>query len=99
MTFDAALLSGDSAAESVERARTSYSAVELLATTFPEPRWAVPGILAEGLTFLAGAPKLGKSWLALNVSLAIASGGRALGQIPVGAVTRCTSPWRTPHAA
>ncbi|HEV2029562.1 MAG TPA: AAA family ATPase [Candidatus Dormibacteraeota bacterium] len=34
---------------------------------------------------LVGPPKIGKSWLALNVALAIASGGRALGQIPVEA--------------
>lgn len=30
-----------------------------------------------------GSPKLGKSWLALNLAISIASGGRALGQVPV----------------
>jgi DNA-binding MarR family transcriptional regulator len=63
--------------------RTSYSAIDLLATDFPEPRFAVPNILAEGLNFMAGAPKLGKSWWALGIAIAVASGGRALGQIPV----------------
>ena len=63
--------------------RTGYTAVELLATDFPEPRFAVPGIFAEGLNLLVGAPKLGKSWLALNVAIAVASGGRALGKVPV----------------
>lgn len=63
--------------------RTSYSGVDLLATDFPEPRYAVPGILPEGLTTLAGAPKLGKSWLALNIATAVASGGYALGKIAV----------------
>ncbi len=63
--------------------RTGYSAQELLATDFPEPRYALPGVLAEGLNFLAGAPKLGKSWWALNVSLAVAFGRQALGKIPV----------------
>jgi hypothetical protein len=63
--------------------RTGYTAVELLATDFPEPRFAVPGIIAEGLNLLVGAPKLGKSWLALNIAIAVASGGRALGKVPV----------------
>jgi hypothetical protein len=49
----------------------------------PEPRWAVEGILPEGLSILAGKPKLGKSWLAMNLALAVASGGVALGKIPV----------------
>jgi hypothetical protein len=61
--------------------RTSWNAVELMATDFPEPRWAVDGIIAEGASLLAGAPKLGKSWLALNLSVAIASGGHALGKV------------------
>lgn len=46
-------------------------------------RWAIPDILPEGLTLLAGKPKLGKSWLALSVALAIAAGGVALGKQPV----------------
>ena len=49
----------------------------------PPVRWAVPGILPEGLSLLAGKPKLGKSWLALGLAVAKASGGFALGKIPV----------------
>lgn len=60
-----------------------FTAAELVATTFPEPRWAVPGLVAEGLNLLVGSPKLGKSWLVLGLGVAIASGGRALGKIPV----------------
>ncbi len=56
---------------------------DLLATDFPEPRWAVPGVIAEGVNVLAGAPKLGKSWLALNIGMAVATGGYALGKVPV----------------
>ena len=52
------------AAHQSQRRQTTWSAVDLMATTFPEPRWAVPGIFAEGINLLAGAPKLGKSWLA-----------------------------------
>jgi len=61
----------------------SWTAADLLAEDFPDPRWAVPGLFPEGLTLLAGAPKVGKSWLCLGLALAVASGGRALGSIPV----------------
>lgn len=63
--------------------RTRWTATELVATEFPEPRWAVPSTIPEGFTLLSGAPKLGKSWLALHLCLAVASGGMALGSIPV----------------
>ena len=67
------------------RLRTSWTAAELVATEFPEPRWAMPGILAEGVTLLAGPPKVGKSWLTLALALQIAAGTRALGAIDVDA--------------
>jgi hypothetical protein len=60
-----------------------FTAAELHGMELPEPKWAVEGIIPEGLSLLAGKPKLGKSWLALNVALAIATGGTALGSIPV----------------
>jgi hypothetical protein len=63
--------------------RTAWTADELMATRFPEPRWAVPGILAEGVSLFAGPPKVGKSWLSLGVALAVASGGQALEAIEV----------------
>lgn len=47
----------------------------ILSLDWPEPVWAVPGILPVGLAILAGAPKVGKSWLALQISRAIATGG------------------------
>jgi len=65
--------------------RTSWTAPELLATEFPPARWAVPGIVAEGVTVLAGAPKVGKSWLGLGLAVAVATGGRALGKAEVEA--------------
>ena len=42
------------------------------------------GLLPEGLSILAGRQKLGKSWLALDLACAVASGGLALGKIPCG---------------
>jgi hypothetical protein len=62
---------------------TTISAAFLLGLELPEARWAVPGVLPEGVTILAGKPKIGKSWLALGLGMAVGSGGRALGQIAV----------------
>ena len=63
--------------------RTSWNAVDLANHTFAAMCWAVVGIIAEGLTLLVGPPKLGKSWFALNIAVAIAAGGKALGRIGV----------------
>lgn len=57
-----------------------------LAALTPRPlRYAVPGIFPEGFVVLAGAPKRGKSWLALDACLAVAAGGRALNAVDVAA--------------
>jgi hypothetical protein len=61
----------------------TITAAELLAMEIPEPRWAVPNLIPEGLTILAGRPKAGKSFFGLGVALAVAHGGYALGHIPV----------------
>jgi len=59
-----------------------YRLPDLLALDLPPPRWCVPGLLGEGLNILAGKPKLGKSWCALNLALTVAAGGKALGSFP-----------------
>jgi len=56
------------------------SASDLLRMDIPELRWAVPGFLPEGLTVLAGNPKVKKSWLALGAMLAIGAGQPVLGK-------------------
>lgn len=53
----------------------------ILATDYPPLRETVPGFLPEGLAFLAGRAKLGKTWLALNMATAVASGTVAMGSI------------------
>ena len=53
------------------------------AQTFPPLTYHVPGIIPEGSVLLVGPPKIGKSWFVLSAALAIASGGRALGIVPV----------------
>jgi hypothetical protein len=52
--------------------------------TFAPVDWVVPGIVPEGASMLAGGPKVGKSWMILNIALAKARGGTALGCIEVG---------------
>jgi hypothetical protein len=59
------------------RLRTSFTATDLMAMDFPEPAWAVPGVICEGVTLFCGPPKVGKSWLSLGLALAIAAGGYA----------------------
>ena len=46
-------------------------------------RWCIPGLISEGLFTLAGRPKKGKSMLALNLAMAKATGGLALGKFQV----------------
>ena len=66
-----------------QRIRTAWTADELMATEFPEPRWAVPGIISEGVNLLCGPPKVGKSWLSLGLALSVAAGGQAMERVPV----------------
>src|SRR5687768_17069840 len=51
------------------------SARELRRREFEPIRYVVPGYIAEGCTLLAGRPKLGKSWLVLEIGLAVSMGG------------------------
>jgi RecA-family ATPase len=59
------------------------TAAELLQTKFPPIDYVIPGYIAEGLTVLAGRPKVGKSWMALDFALAVSLGGVALASIKV----------------
>jgi hypothetical protein len=59
---------------------TLLTAYDILTTEWPEPIWAVPDVLPVGLSILAGKPKIGKSWLAMQVALAVGIGGVALGK-------------------
>lgn len=58
-------------------------APSLMAKEFEPLNFAVEGILPAGLTIFAGSPKAGKSWGALDICLAVASGGRALSELSV----------------
>lgn len=56
--------------------------VTIMNREMPEPQWAIPGLLREGVTLLAGKPKKGKSWLGLGLGLAVSAGQPALGTLP-----------------
>ena len=48
----------------------------------PEIKWIVRDLLPQGLTILAGAPKVGKSWLAQQLALSISTGVDACDTFP-----------------
>ena len=47
------------------------SAKALVQKDFPKTKWVVDNLIPEGLTILAGAPKIGKSFFCLNLALAV----------------------------
>lgn len=55
------------------------SATEILATEWPDLDWVIQGLMPTGLAFLAGAPKVGKSWMALQIGKSVSSGESILG--------------------
>ncbi len=61
--------------------RIVRSARELRSRQFPPISFIVPGYIAEGCTLLAGRPKLGKSWLVLEMCLGVSMGALCLGGI------------------
>lgn len=60
---------------------TTVDAETLLGMEFSPIKYVIPGYVAEGLSLLGGRPKLGKSWLALDFGIAVASGGKSLGAV------------------
>jgi 5S rRNA maturation endonuclease (ribonuclease M5) len=58
-----------------------FSAASLKEEKFAPISYVVPLLIPEGVTILAGRPKVGKSWLALDIALAAASGRFVLGEI------------------
>jgi DNA-binding transcriptional ArsR family regulator len=49
---------------------------EIMNLQVKEPTWIIPSLLPEGLTFLVGKPKIGKSWLALQIALTCIEWGK-----------------------
>ena len=57
----------------------TVTGTRLMTLELPQPPPLVEGLLYPGLTVLAGKPKLGKSFLMLELALALAAGRDALG--------------------
>jgi RecA-family ATPase len=49
--------------------------------TFQPLKFILPGLVPEGATLLVARPKFGKSWLVLDIAIAIAAGRFTLGQL------------------
>lgn len=54
---------------------------DIMAREYPAIKWVVPGYISEGFLVLAGRQKLGKTWLAIDMALAVATGGVAISSI------------------
>lgn len=57
-----------------------YSSEYIMNTPMKPIEYCVDGLISQGLFILAGAPKAGKSWLALDMCLSIAKGEKVLGK-------------------
>src|SRR5919107_1445792 len=61
----------------------TFTGNELRDKEFPPVSWAIPDILPAGVTLFGGRGKMGKSWLAFSLCIAVATGGYALGKMAV----------------
>ena len=59
---------------------STRSCEEIMTTGYKPIEFVIDGLLAQGLYILAGAPKVGKSWLVLDMCLSISKGESVLGQ-------------------
>ena len=58
----------------------SVKASELQHKTFKPIGWVVADFIPDGLTMLAGKPKIGKSWLVMDIAVAVAQGTYTMGE-------------------
>lgn len=62
---------------------TFSCAADLAHKTFPATPWLVRGVLTQrSLTVVGGEPKTTKTWAALELGMALATGTRAFGELP-----------------
>lgn len=67
----------------VVKKHMQQSARDLLKADLPPLKWAIPDLLPEGLGFIVGEPKAGKSFFVLNLCMSLVSGQPVLGKIPI----------------
>jgi hypothetical protein len=59
----------------------AISANDLQKRSFAPVSYVLPGLIPEGITIIAGKPKIGKSWLVLDLGIAIAAARFTLGTL------------------
>lgn len=59
--------------------KTSWTAEEISTTEMPDVQWLIKDILPQGFFFLAGRPKIGKSFMTLQLTASIVTGRQFLG--------------------
>ena len=59
----------------------TFTAAALQTMEFPPLTYLLPGLIPEGLCLLVSRPKLGKSWLVLDIATATAAGRLVLGDL------------------
>ena len=69
-----------SANQQTSERKGRWTADALLRAQFAPISWVIPNLLPEGLTILAGRPKQGKSWLALQIAQAVTCGASTFGR-------------------
>jgi len=61
-----------------------FNAAQLAGEEFKAVKYLVDGLIPEGAFLLAGRPKIGKSWLAIDIALSVAMGDHCLGRETAG---------------
>src|SRR5262249_23696435 len=61
--------------------QNTATAAQLQRMTFPPVKFILPGVVPEGASLLVSRPKLGKSWLVLDLALAIVADRATLGEM------------------
>jgi hypothetical protein len=66
-----------------EKVRFEFvNAASIWGRAFPETSWILGGVIAEqSVVLVSGAPKTSKSWVALEIAVALSSGTRAFGKL------------------
>lgn len=67
-----------------EKRFRTFNSVELAEKEFPQLEYVIPGILPVGVSLLVAPPKVGKSWLCLQLAHAFATGGKMFGHLDTG---------------
>ena len=73
----------------------SINGKDLMEMDLPPLHYTISTILPHGFFILAGGAKVGKSWLAEQISYAVASGGQIWGYQAIS-LRSCISVWKIP---